>query len=103
MTGTYWGNVFGCIYANLGQAEGSPFVEINGGSSIRAVATAANGEYIVGGGDGPLGVWRVEDGKRIATVGAAVWSLAVSEDDRWIAAGTSPGEVFEPQRHGYHG
>ena len=31
--------------------EGSPLIEINGGKFIRTVTFAANGEYIVGGGD----------------------------------------------------
>ena len=53
------------------------------------MAFAANGEYIVGGGDDAVGVWRVEDGKQIATMAARdVRSLAVSKDGRWIAAGT---------------
>ena len=53
----------------------------------------ANGEYIVGGGDG-LGVWRVEDGKQIATMAAwGVWCIAASQDGRWVAAGTAWGEV----------
>ena len=40
-------------------------------------------------------VWRVEDGKQIATMEAeCVWCLAVSKDGRWIAAGTACGDVF---------
>ena len=83
------------IYANPGQ-EGSPLIEINGGNYIRAVAFAANGEYIVGGGEaGEAGVWRVEDGKQIATLAARdVYCLAVSKDGRWIAAGTIWGDVI---------
>ena len=51
-------------------------------------------KYIVGGGDG-LGVWRVTDGKQMATMAARlVWCLAVSKDGRWIAAGTYEGDVF---------
>ena len=59
------------------------------------MAFSANGEYLVGGGlaDG-AGVWRVEDGKQMATMEARdVWCLAVSQDGRWIAAGTNDGEV----------
>jgi hypothetical protein len=39
--------------------EGSPLIEINGGSDIRAVAFAANGKYLItgGGGDGG-GEWK---------------------------------------------
>ena len=53
------------------------------------------GEYIVGGGGGlGPGVWRVEDGKQIATMAAwGVWCLTASQDGRWIAAGTAWGEV----------
>ena len=73
--------------------EHSPLIEIDVGTGIRAVTFTANGEYIVGGGDG-LGVWRVEDGKQMATMAAwGVWCLAASQDGRWIAAGTAWGEV----------
>ena len=75
--------------------EGSPLIKINGGSDIRAVAFAANGEYLFSGGEDGVRVWRVEDGKQMATIEAElVWCLAVSEDGRWIAAGTAWGEVF---------
>ena len=78
------------IDANPGQ-EGSPLIEINGGNHIQAGAFAANGEYIVGGGEaGEAGVWRVEDGKQIATLAARdVYCLAVSKDGRWFAAAAS--------------
>ena len=46
----------------LGQ-EGSPLIEINAGSDIWSVAFAPNNEYIVSGGQGGVGVWRVVDGK----------------------------------------
>jgi WD40 repeat protein len=73
--------------------ERSPLIEINGGSKIKAVAFAANGEYIVGGGDG-LRVWRL-DGKQMATMAARdVNCLAVSKNGRWIASGTRFGYVF---------
>ena len=74
--------------------ERSPLIEINGDIKIKAVAFTGNGEYIVGGG-GQVGVWRVEDGKRVATMAARdVFSLALSMDGRWIAAGTSWGDLF---------
>jgi WD40 repeat protein len=74
--------------------EGSSLIEINGGSDILAVAFAANGEYLVSGGD-DVQVWRVEDGKQMATMEAEhVQCLALSKDGRWIAAGTFNGEVF---------
>ena len=78
---------------SVGQ-EGSPLIEINGGSDIRAVAFAANGKYLVSGGRGAQ-VWRVEDGKQMVALEAKdVVCLAVSTDGRWIAAGTAWNEVF---------
>ena len=76
--------------------EGSPLVEINGGSNLRAVAFAADGEYLVSGGAG-VQVWRLEGGRQMATVDSEaedVLCLAVSNDGRWIAAGTMLGDVF---------
>ena len=71
-----------CIHANHGQ-EDSPLIEIVGGE-IWTVTFTANGEYIVGGGQGDeVGVWRVEDGKQMATMAASlVYCLAVSKDGR---------------------
>ena len=75
--------------------DGSPLIEINGSNGVRAVAFAANGEYLVSGGSEGTRVWRVEDGKQMATRAArGVLCLAVSKDGRWIAAGTSSGDVF---------
>jgi WD40 repeat protein len=75
--------------------EGSPLIEIDGGGYILAVAFAPNGEYIVGGGRDGLGVWRVEDGKQMATMAVGdVMCLDVSKDGRWIAAGTTDAHVF---------
>ena len=83
ITGAYWGN--GVAFMLTGGQEGLP-LEINGGGDIWTVAFAANGEYIVGSGSDGLGVWRVEDGKRMATMAAGdVNCLAVSKDGRWIA------------------
>ena len=61
-----------------------------------ALAFAANGEYIVGGGNGvEVGVWRVEDGKQMARLAANyVLCLGVSKDGRWIAAGTACSDVI---------
>ena len=74
--------------------ESSPLIEVDVGSEIQAVAFTANGEYIVGGGAKGLGVWRVEDGKQMATMAARdVQCLAVSQDGKWIAAKTGNGEV----------
>ena len=69
--------------------EGSPLIEINVGSWTTAVTFAANGEYLVSGGKEGVRVWRVEDGKQMATMEAkGVLCLAVSKDGRWITAGT---------------
>ena len=74
--------------------EASLLTEINGGNDIRAVAFAADGEYLVSGGRNDVRVWRVKDGKQMATLEAKyVWCLAVSKDGRWIAAGTWLGDV----------
>lgn len=54
----------------------------------------ANSEHLVSGGDEGVRVWRVDDGRHIATMKAAgVRCLAVSKDNTWIAAGTDMGEV----------
>ena len=75
--------------------EGSPLIKINGGSDIRAVAFAVNGEYLSTCDREKVRVWRVEDGKQMATVEADfVQCLAVSKDGRWITAGTAWGEAF---------
>ena len=83
-----------CIHANHGQ-EDPPLIEIDGREDIWAVTFSANGKDIVGGGQGNGGVWRVEDGKQMATLRARyVTCLAVSKDGRWIAAGTENGDVI---------
>ena len=70
--------------------------EIDVGSSVWVVTFSTNGEYLVSGGEGGVQVWRVEDRKRTATMetDGTVYCLAVSKDGRWIAAGTSLGEVL---------
>ena len=77
--------------------ESSPLVEINGGRDLWAVVFAANGEYLVSGGEEVrVRVWRVGDGRQMATMKSRGVSgcLAVSKDARWIAAGTLQGDVF---------
>ncbi|KAF8119884.1 hypothetical protein EV363DRAFT_1440067 [Boletus edulis] len=62
---------------------------------LKAVTFSVNGEYLVGGGSDGVQVWRVQDGKKMATMQAnRVWCVAVSKDGRWIAAGTLYGVVF---------
>ena len=84
----------------VGQDD-SLLTEINGGNNIRAVAFAANGEYLVSGGQGDVRVWRVADGEQMAIVGGTedVRCFAVSNDGRWIAAGTLWGEAFVWDAH----
>jgi WD40 repeat protein len=93
MTGAYWVNR-AALMLTVGQ-EGSPHIEIDGGSDICTTTFSADGEYTVAGGGLEVGVWRVEDGKQMATM--AAWDarcLAVSRCGRWIAAGTLYGSVF---------
>lgn len=69
-------------------------IEIDTGRKVQVVAFAANGEYIVSG-DEEVRVWRVEDGKQVASMKTGeVYDLVVSNDGRKIAAGTCDGEVF---------
>ncbi|KAF8129297.1 hypothetical protein EV363DRAFT_1400038 [Boletus edulis] len=75
--------------------ELSPFVDLAHTKGLKAVTFSANSEYLVGGGDDGVQVWRVQDGKKMATMQAnRVWCVAVSKDGRWIAAGTLYGGVF---------
>ena len=69
--------------------------EIDIGSEVYAVTFSMNGEHLVSGGVQGVQVWRVEDGKRTATMktNGIVVCLSVSKDARWIAAGTNLGEV----------
>ena len=59
------------------------------------VAFAPNGKYIVSGGTRGVQVWRVEDGKLLATMEADhAQCVAFSKDGKRIAAGTLRGEVM---------
>ena len=71
-------------------------IEIDVGSDVWAMTFSTNGKHLVSGGRGGVQVWRVEDGKRTATMETndIVYCLAVSKDGRWIAAGTGLGEVL---------
>jgi hypothetical protein len=72
-----------------------PEIDINVGHGLYAVTFSANGEYLLTGDWKGVGVWRVEDGKQMTTVEVGiVQCLAVSNDGRWIAAGTDRGGVF---------
>ena len=96
MSGAYWGNGVALMLTRaIGQAERSPLIEINVDNDIRVVTFTANGEYLVSGDGDKVRVWRVEDGKQMATMAAKrVSCLAVSKDGRWIAAGTFSGYAF---------
>ena len=59
------------------------------------VTFAANGEHFVSGGTDGVRVWRMEDGKLMATIRAEhVQCVAFSKDGKWIAAGTYSGDVM---------
>jgi WD40 repeat protein len=74
--------------------EDFPLIEIDVGSKLSVVAFAGNGEYIVGSDGGKVQVWRLEDGKLMATLATEnVRCLAVSKDGRRIAAGSYSGGV----------
>ena len=55
----------------------------------------ADGEHLIGGGE-DVRVWRVRDGREIATMSEAraIYCLSVSNDGRWIAAGRGQGGLF---------
>lgn len=72
-------------------------IKINTGSnSIRAATFTANSKYLLSGDTEGVQVWRVDDGKRMATmaVNGTVHCLAVSRNEGWIAAGTFWGDVI---------
>ena len=70
-------------------------IEISVGERLSVVTFSPNGKYIFSGNLHGVRVWRVKDGKQMATMETSlVWCLAVSQDGRWIAAGTSLGDVL---------
>ena len=78
----------------IGQEHRDLPVEINVSSEVYAVTFSANGEHLLSGDDQGVRVWRVEDGKQAARMEAKdVRCLTVSKDGRWIAAGTTSGDV----------
>lgn len=77
--------------------EHSPLIEIDTGHHINVIAFTPNGEYLAGGGDEGVQVWRVKDGKQVATMRVecdGVYCVAVSKDSMWIAAGSFDGQVL---------
>jgi len=77
------------------EQERSLPVELDVDRPIHVGTFSANGEYLAGWDWRSVGVWRVEGGKQMATMEAfQVQCLAVSNDGRWIAAGTSLGDTL---------
>jgi len=71
-------------------------IEIGVGWDLYAATFSANGEYVFSGGWGGVRVWRVQDRDQLEEVtmeARGVLCLAVSGDGKWIAAGTSLGDV----------
>ena len=91
MRGVRWS---ACIHADRSKERRDP-IEINISGRVEAIRFSTNGEYLLSGGSGGVDVWRVEDGQKMATMpGSTVYSLAVSNDGKLIAAGTTRGEVY---------
>ena len=80
-----------------GQERSLP-IKINARKGLRVVIFSANREHLLSGGAGKdenIEVWRVQDGRRVATIEAKdVLCLAVSKDGKWIAGGLLWGDVF---------
>ena len=77
--------------------ESSQPIEIDAGSEVWAVTFSANGEYIVSGDNEKVQaqVWRVDDQKQLAEIETwHVSCVAVSNNGKWIAAGTQLQGVF---------
>ena len=94
--GAYRHEYDGAALILMSGQERSLLVKINTNKGLRAVTFSANGEYLLSSGlDQNVGVWRVQDGQRVATINAEdVLCLAVSKNGKWIAGGTLWGEVF---------
>lgn len=76
--------------------ECPPLIVIDGNTvTVGAMAFSANGGYLVSDGQSGPQVWRIKDAKEMARMEASehVLCLAVSPDDRWIAAGMNKGIV----------
>ncbi|KAF8547868.1 YVTN repeat-like/Quino protein amine dehydrogenase [Imleria badia] len=73
----------------------NPPIEINQDGWLSEVTFSANGEYLLGGGEKEVQVWRADNGKEMARMAARhVQCLTVSKDGRWIAAGTLWGHIL---------
>lgn len=83
------------LMLTVGQ-EQPPWAEFNNGtrSPIRAVAFTPDGELLVSGDKEMVRVWRLDNREPVAVMDAKdVRCIAVSKDSKWIAAGTSWGEM----------
>ena len=71
-------------------------LEIDVGEHVFGVRFTANDAYLVSNSTKDIRVWRVADGKQIATmkVQRVLVCVAASRDGRWIAAGTATGDLF---------
>ena len=70
--------------------ERSSAIEINASYDLRAVTFSANGEHLLSSGlIQNVEMWRVQDGRRVATMEARqALCFAVSKNGKWIAGGT---------------
>ena len=73
-------------------------VGLNYDDMTRALTFSADGEYLWSAGGRSVRMWRLEDGKQITKMEAQgyddVYCLAVSKDERWVAAGTYMDNAF---------
>ena len=79
----------------VGQEQCDRPVEINHDGSIDVLTFSATGQYILTADGDAVQMWGVEDGKQMARM--TTWRalcLAVSQDGRWIAAGTDHWEII---------
>ena len=65
-------------------------IKIDASGVIQALTFTADGEYLVGGHDKEVRMWRVEDKKQVARIATPnyVNSVTASKNGKWIAAGT---------------
>ena len=90
----------GILTRSVGSSEVQPSsaktIEINAQGDMRSVAFLVDGKHIVGGSEGKIRRWRVEDGMEAGApmdAGSLVWNIAVSRDGKWIVSGTMEGQV----------
>ena len=88
-----WANVIGVWDTATGRRVASLDGHTNG---VTAAVFERGAERLVSASfDGTARVWNLSQGRQIAAlpVPAGAWSVAVSPDDRWIAAGSADGVV----------